>query len=159
MVNVFKDHYCYPPGFYVDERYDADEPFQPDSTLSTFNAEHKATELINYIQDSADHRREQHLLLPWGCDFTFSNAKQNFDQMDKIISFVNRYNTKNITLQYSTPSQYLDAVKKDNVEWAVKYDDGFPYSDNLDDYWTGYFSSRPTQKKMIRDTSSLSHAS
>ena len=159
LVNVFKDHYCWPPGFYVDERYDADEPFQPDATLSTFNAELKATELINYIQDQAAHRRENHLLLPWGCDFTYANAKMNFDQMDKIIQFVNKYNTKNITLQYSTPSQYVDAVKKEQVKWAVKYDDGFPYSDNLDDYWTGYFTSRPTQKKMIRDASSYLHAS
>ena len=79
--------------------------------------------------------------------------------MDKIISFVNRYNTKNITFMYSTPSKYIDAVKKDNVEWAVKYDDGFPYSDNVDDYWTGFFSSRATHKKMIRDISSHYHAS
>lgn len=50
LVNAFKDHYCFPPGFYVDERYDADEPFVTDATLSTFNAEEKARELINYIQ-------------------------------------------------------------------------------------------------------------
>jgi alpha-mannosidase len=24
LVNAFKDHYCWPPGFFVDERYDAD---------------------------------------------------------------------------------------------------------------------------------------
>jgi len=49
LVNAFKDHYCWPPGFFVDERYDADEPFVSDATISTFNAEEKARELINYI--------------------------------------------------------------------------------------------------------------
>jgi len=73
------DHYCYPPGFYVDERYDADDPFQPDPTLSAYNGETKATDLINYVQKLYQNRREQHLILPWGCDFTFSNARLSFD--------------------------------------------------------------------------------
>lgn len=50
-------------------------------------------------------------MIPWGCDFAFMNAKLNFDQMDKIIAFTNRYNTKNITFMYSTPGQYLEAIK------------------------------------------------
>lgn len=79
--------------------------------------------------------------------------------MDKIISFVNKHNTKNITLLYSTPSSYLDALKKDNVKWDVKYDDGFPYSDNEGEYWSGFYSSRPTKKKQIRDFSAAMHAS
>mmetsp|Transcript_33580 Transcript_33580/g.51654 ORF Transcript_33580/g.51654 Transcript_33580/m.51654 type:complete len:234 (-) Transcript_33580:2604-3305(-) len=49
LVSAFLDHYCYPPGFYVDERYDADEPFQPDATLKSYNGEAKAVELVNYI--------------------------------------------------------------------------------------------------------------
>ena len=49
LVSAFNDHYCWPPGFYVDERYDADDPFQPDATLRTFNGDTKAVELINYI--------------------------------------------------------------------------------------------------------------
>ena len=79
--------------------------------------------------------------------------------MDKIIAFVNRYNTKNITFMYSTPSQYLEALKKDDYTWATKYDDGFPYSDHNEQFWTGFFSSRPNKKKQIRDLSANMHAS
>jgi len=79
--------------------------------------------------------------------------------MDKLIQFTNRFNTKNITFMYSTPSTYLDALKKDNIAWEPKYDDGFPYSDNVGDYWTGFFTSRPTKKKQTRDISSNMHAS
>ena len=78
-MSAFRDHYCYPPGFYVDERYDADEPFVSDATLKTFNAEEKSKDLINYIQKQAMHRRENHIILPWGCDFTFSNARLSYD--------------------------------------------------------------------------------
>ena len=35
----------------------------------------------------------------------------------------------------------------------------FPYSDNLNDYWTGYFTSRPNSKKIIRDGQSTLHSS
>ena len=98
-------------------------------------------------------------MLPWGCDFAWSNARLNYDQMDKIIAFVNRYNTKNITFMYSTPSQYLDALKKDDYTWATKYDDGFPYSDHNEQFWTGFFSSRPNKKKQTRDLSANMHAS
>jgi len=79
--------------------------------------------------------------------------------MDAVIKYVNKHNTVNMTLQYSTPSEYLDALKRDNYSWPTKYDDGFPYSDNPEDFWTGYFSSRPTKKKGVRDVSANLHAS
>jgi lysosomal alpha-mannosidase len=79
--------------------------------------------------------------------------------MDRIIKYVNKNNGVNITLQYSTPSEYLDALKADKVVWPTKYDDGFPYADNKEDFWTGFFSSRPTKKKMTKDASSNLHAS
>ena len=31
----------------------------------------------------------------------------------------------------------------------------FPYSNLDDDYWTGYFTSRPGAKKMVKDASAL----
>lgn len=32
-----------------------------------------------------------------------------------------------------------------------------PYSEESDDYWTGYFTSRPDFKKDIKDSSSFLH--
>jgi hypothetical protein len=60
--------------------------------------------------------------------------------------------------RYSTPSDYIDAIAKNNILWPTKYDDMFPYSDNKDAYWTGYFSSRPNFKEYIRRASSAFHA-
>jgi hypothetical protein len=78
--------------------------------------------------------------------------------MDKIIEFTNKYNKKNITFMYSTPSAYIDAIRAENISYPVKYDDGFPYSDWSLDYWTGYFSSRPTKKRETREYGSRMRA-
>ena len=52
-----------------------------------------------------------------------------------------------MTLVMSTPSDYINALKKENIKWPVKYADGFPYSADNNDFWVGYFSSRPGAKK------------
>ena len=54
---------------------------------------------------------------------------------------------------YSTPSQYIDALASQNATFPTKYDDMFPYADNPDAYWTGYFSSRANDKEYIRRAS------
>ena len=40
--------------------------------------------------------------------------------------------------------------------WPTKQDDFFPYASDPHAYWTGYFSSRPTSKFMIRQTEWMS---
>lgn len=49
-------------------------------------------------------------------------------------------------------------MEEKNVKFPVKTDDGFPYSDNDNAYWTGYFTSRPTDKIYIRDASRQYHS-
>jgi len=46
-----------------------------------------------------------------------------------------------VKLVYSTPGKFLDAIKKENVNWPVRRDDMFPYADEKHAYWTGYFTS------------------
>jgi len=50
------------------------------------------------------------------------------------------------TLIYSTPTQYLGAIFPLGIQYPTKTDDFFPYADNLNSYWTGYFSSRVNLK-------------
>ncbi len=58
---------------------------------------------------------------------------------------------------YSTPACYVNEVNKANVTWPTKEDDFFPYRGE-DIYWTGFFSSRPSLKYMIRQGGSLLQA-
>lgn len=54
---------------------------------------------------------------------------------------------------------YIDAIAAENIEWPTKYDDLFPYADNEDSYWTGYFSSRANDKGYMRRASQTLHSS
>jgi alpha-mannosidase len=94
----------------------------------------------------------------FGEDFRFMNAFQYYENLDAMISYMNLYHGDRYVFKYSTPSQYVDAVASHNIEWPVKFDDLFPYSDNPNAYWTGYFSSRANDKEYIRRASSSFHA-
>jgi|TARA_B110001450_G_C17392889_1_gene388436 hypothetical protein len=56
----------------------------------------------------------------------------------------------------STPSDYIEAIKKENIKWPVRYDDFVPYMEKPD-WWTGFYSSRPDSKKFIHDFSSMTN--
>ena len=125
-----RDHYCWPQGFWYDERFWGDEPFVDNKKLDTFNADQKVADFQKYLNEMADNYLGNHMLVPFGCDFSYANAELNFHQMDKLIEYFNKHNTANITLMYSTPGEYLDSLHAQDLTWPVKYDDMFPYSDN-----------------------------
>jgi len=74
--------------------------------------------------------------------------------MDEMIEYMNKYHGDNYLFKYSTPSDYIDAIRAKDVAWPTKYDDMFPYSDRPDSYWTGFFTSRSNDKEFIRRASS-----
>ena len=64
-----------------------------------------------------------------------------------MISYINAHNKVNVKLLMSTPSQYVEAIKKENIVFSSYYNDMFPYSDEKDEFWSGFYSSRPNSKK------------
>ena len=52
---------------------------------------------------------------------------------------------------YSTPSSYVKAIQQEKQSYPKKEDDFFPYSDNQNSFWTGYFTSRVSVKGFVRD--------
>tara|TARA_B110000285_G_C14512814_1_gene333103 strand:+ start:95 stop:352 length:258 start_codon:yes stop_codon:yes gene_type:complete len=85
-------------------------------------------------------------MIPMGCDFAYQNAKEEYENVERAISYINTHNQANMQLRMSTPSEFIDALKSENIEWPVRYEDSIPYADSADDWWTGYFSSRPAAK-------------
>ena len=146
---VMQDHYCWSQGMWYDEREDLtnDDPVVDDPRLDDFNADDKVVQFEDYIKDMNDNYRGNHMMVPMGCDFTHANARQAFENMDRFINYFNSHTDENIVLQYSTPGEYLDALHAQDLTWPVKYDDMFPYADNPQDFWTGYFASRMSAKK------------
>ena len=60
-----------------------------------------------------------------------------------------------VTTQYSTPSLYFRAKNAENLTWTVTTADFFPYASAPHSYWTGYLTSRPALKRMVRTSSAF----
>lgn len=64
-----------------------------------------------------------------------------------------------MTFIYSTPSRYVQALKDENITWPViRNHDFMPYAKEHNNYWSGFFTSRPGLKKQVKDYSSLLHS-
>lgn len=158
FTSTMPDHYHAPAEFRYDENNFGTDPVVTNKNLETFNADAKMRKLRRYILDDARHFMTPRLMIPWGDDFFFSNAHLTFANLDRTIEyFNNKYD--DITLLYSTPSEYINALKEQDVEWPVRTDDMFPYADSEDNYWTGYFTSRADKKKQERQVASNFHSS
>ena len=83
-----------------------------------------------------------------GSDFQWANADSWYKNLDKLVHYVNKDGRVNVF--YSTPEDYFDAKAGSGVQFPTKSDDFFPYADNPYAYWTGYYTSRPTQKHYVQ---------
>ncbi|KAI7740064.1 hypothetical protein M8C21_022126 [Ambrosia artemisiifolia] len=79
----------------------------------------------------------------------------NMNVEKRVNDFINASLTQDgrVNALYSTPSIYTDAKLASNISWPLKTHDYFPYANNGDSYWTGYFTSRPALKGYIRSLS------
>jgi hypothetical protein len=63
------------------------------------------------IHDQYKARKGQNMLIPMGCDFAYQNAKQEFENLENMIEYINTHNTANIELKISTPGTWVKAVQ------------------------------------------------
>jgi len=149
--------YSPPPGFCFDSL--CTDVLMDDPRMEDFNMDTKVAEFINYTHFQADSYATDNIVMTMGEDFTYSNANMWFKNMDKLKNILNENKNKyNINVMYSTPSCYLKSIHDSNKTWTVKTDDFFPYASDPHAFWTGYFTSRPALKGMIRQANSLLQA-
>ena len=46
-----------------------------------------------------------------------------------MIEYMNAHYAEKYVFRYSTPSDYVDALARQNLTWTIKTDDLFPYQD------------------------------
>lgn len=111
--------------------------------------------ILRWRNEEGATYRTKHLLLLYGDDFTFKKANNTYQNMEKVMNYLERhpeYSDK-IKFVYSTPSKYFKAVMDSKVEFPeYKNFDFFPYAEYPFSYWTGFYTSRPFLKGLIRDT-------
>lgn len=129
------------------------------SHMTKTNVDKRAKEFVAMAKERADWFRAPHVLIPFGGDFNFQNAFMVYKNLDKLIRYINKHSEElGARVKYSTPSEYIRDVLASGVEFDVRQEDFFPYADNSKSYWTGYFTSRPAQKHLVRQAMSLLRA-
>ncbi|KAH8410112.1 hypothetical protein KR009_006061 [Drosophila setifemur] len=144
-------HYSAPPGYCFDVHC-GDDPIIDTKSYDN-NVKSRVDDFLSYVTEVAKHYRSNHIMIPMGDDFQYEDAQVNFKNMDKLIKYVNERQAEGSTfnLFYSTPACYLNSLHEGLQTWPNKTEDFFPYGSDDNSYWTGYFVSRPTQKRFERD--------
>lgn len=96
------------------------------------------------------HYATNNIMLPVGTDFQYQDAHIYYKNVDKLIKLANEAFGDEMKVFYSTPSCYTKAVHDSGMNFTSKIDDYFPYASDPHAYWSGYFTSRPTVKRMER---------
>ena len=142
LAHVLYKHYSAPKGFDWEEK----NPLVNDNRLPKLAAKY-----VKLIKGRARSYRSDHIMVPFGDDFKFKRSDRQFQNMDKLIEYVNeRKKEFGVVLRYSTPSEYFKAVQTVNLLHPLFTGDFFPYADNEDSYWTGFYTTRPLLKQLSR---------
>ncbi|XP_066379439.1 probable alpha-mannosidase At5g13980 [Miscanthus floridulus] len=148
FAGIFPKNYEPPPGEFYFEVDDSSPVVQDDPLLFDYNVEERVNDFVAAAVAQANITRTNHIMFTMGTDFKYQYAESWFRNMDKLIHYVNKDGRVNAL--YSTPSIYTDAKYAANEQWPLKTNDFFPYADNPNAYWTGYFTSRPALKRYVR---------
>ncbi|XP_017075947.2 lysosomal alpha-mannosidase [Drosophila eugracilis] len=139
------------PGFCFDVHCSDDPIIDSDSYDN--NVKSRVDDFITYAAQVAEKFRTNHIMIPMGGDFQYEDAEVNFKNMDKLIKYINERQSSGskYNIFYSTPGCYLNSVHKSVQSYPNKTLDFFPYGSDTNSFWTGYYTSRPTQKRFERD--------
>mmetsp|Transcript_56397 Transcript_56397/g.134643 ORF Transcript_56397/g.134643 Transcript_56397/m.134643 type:complete len:987 (-) Transcript_56397:208-3168(-) len=152
LTGEYGGNYGPPAGFDWDVT-SSDETIQDDPALEDYNVKSRVDDFVAVAMVQANQTRGRHIMMTMGSDFQYEDAFTWFYNLDKLIRHVNA--DGRVHAFYSTPGMYVDAKKSEKITWPMKEDDFFPYADGPHQFWTGYFTSRPTLKRYIRDTSAF----
>ncbi|VDM30478.1 unnamed protein product [Hydatigera taeniaeformis] len=170
FTHMLYQSYCSPPGFCFDSKCD-DPPIIVDPLATNYNVPSRVRQFLEYVRLVAKSYATNHIFVPMGCDFTYESANENFINLDRLIEHVNAHqsqealrstswgsSTKPVHLLYSSPTCYTksvnEAFKKEGM-MPEREGDFFPYASASNTFWTGFYTSRPSQKFMVRRASSL----
>ncbi|XP_033165515.1 lysosomal alpha-mannosidase isoform X2 [Drosophila mauritiana] len=151
FTGMLYNHYSAPPGFCFDSLCQ-DDPIIDGKSYDN-NVKSRVDDFLNYASNLAGYYRSNHIMVPMGDDFQYENAYMNYKNMDKLIKYVNERQASGskYNIFYSTAGCYLNSLHKSLQSFPNKTQDFLPHSHEAKSFWTGFFTSRPTQKRFERD--------
>jgi len=133
-------------------------------TVHSGNVDRLSKLLLKQYQLKARLFRHNVVLVPLGDDFRYDRDiewDQQFKNYMRLFSHMNSKTQWNVHARFGTVKDYFKAVKiamaklgeheQSAGEVLSLTGDFFPYTDHSDEFWTGYFSTRPFAKGLCRD--------
>lgn len=147
FTHITYDMYWGIPNFYFGDSRN-EEPLVPG-----YNLDERLDEFATWVYTFRDTFHTNQIFIPFGGDFNYQNAHGYYLSLDRLVSSA-KERFSDIEVFYSTPATYMEEViKTEGVAWNTSSDDFFPYADDSESYWTGFFTSRPNQKGYMRQAS------
>ena len=155
FAHIIYDYYCPPKSI----RTFCDDKVINEISNETF-LKSKANSFFQEVQNELNGYKHNQYILFFGCDFTFTADKINFQNIEGLMNYMNSnidFKDK-IELKYSTVENYFNEVDKELIANNLKseiinYSEDFlPYIDWVNTVWTGFYTSRPYLKGKIRES-------
>ena len=140
--------------------YDWESIEQPSKIISDLNVMEKSGLFMDMIRQKSEYYTTNNVFIPFGGDFRFQNAKLQFENMEKIMQYVNDHPERfdNATLRFSTVNEYMNhidqAVNSSNLTQGEDFFPTVSFSPLLP-HWTGYYTQFPILKQMVRTCEQL----
>ncbi|XP_013414092.1 alpha-mannosidase 2 isoform X2 [Lingula anatina] len=128
--------------------------------LTDETIEEKAKLAVSQYRMKSQHYRHNVIFVPIGDDFRYNHLvewDQQYQNYKKLIDFVNSKENWNVKMQFGTLNDYFEALRNSKNS-EIQIPETFPsfsgdfysYTDRNNEYWTGYFTSRPYDKVLSR---------
>jgi hypothetical protein len=147
-------YYCTP---FEAERCDNEYGPTPATCGAAFGAIDAPALMVDLEAFLAPAVRGDDVLVLMGDDFTFENAALYFAYLDALIEALNADPAGRFEAFYSTPADYVEARLAGDAATTlpVLTGDLMPYTDDSAGHnvWAGYFTSRPSFKAFVRESS------
>ena len=129
------------------------------------NVAERANTLLDQYKKHSTVYNTNKLLIILGDDFRYDNAAEThaqFENYEKLFSYVNNNKNMNTRIQWSSLSEYFLALEGEKIRlketgsqqmenFTPLSGDFFTYADRRNHYWSGYYTSRPFYKEMDRE--------
>ncbi|KEG09759.1 lysosomal alpha-mannosidase precursor [Trypanosoma grayi] len=155
--------YCPPPhfswdilGYWPKAQLDSEtSEIVDDITSERYNVPLVLERFKAELQSNMNVTHGEHVMWTMGCDFHYLSSDLWYSNMDKLIKIVTA--DGEFSIRYSSPYEYTLAKLEEERQGLVydkKKGDFFPYASAPHQFWTGYYTSRPTLKRLVRHLSS-----
>jgi alpha-mannosidase II len=125
------------------------------------NVAHQAEILLDQFRKKAQlyggKNNHDLIMVPHGGDSryeTTQEARNQFENLNRLAKYMNSNTSMNVEVKFGTLRSYFELLKQKNKKNGKQFKtltgDFFTHADKEDQYWSGFYSSKPFYKRLDR---------